>query len=280
MQGVDYSFSRPDLACLKRNGYGFVVRYIAAGQSAKEATRTEVDALIAAGLLVVLVYQDGRSDMLRGRDEGVHDAKVAKAEAAKVGQPTNRPIYFALDRDPGSLTDAQIDACRAYLNGAVSVLGRHRVGVYAGYRGIEELCPRWAPWGWQTYAWSRGQISSKAHFRQYRNGVDLCGGQVDLNETYRPDFGQWPSTEAAPPTSPPDLEEDDVKGILVQAKGDPHWWFVCGLGRRWVRSPGHANMLIFLGWAAAQENNQPFVWDRKDILQFPLLDGSPKPSGW
>lgn len=206
--GVDYSFSRPSPACLRRQGHEFVVRYLSASSSAKNLDAHELARLWNAGLAVVLVYQDGTSDMLRGHAEGVRDAHAAKAGADALDWPTHRPIYFALDQDPGPLSTAQIGACRLYLDGAASVLGRQRVGVYAGYRGIELLCPRWAPWGWQTYAWSRGRISDRAHFRQYRNGVRLCGGDVDLNETYRADFGQWPTGTSQP--DPPNMGDDDM----------------------------------------------------------------------
>lgn len=194
MQGVDYSFSRPDINCLWQNGHRFVVRYTSNGTSSKNATKAEVDSLKARGFQVVIVHQNGTSDMLQGRDKGVRDATIAKEKTAALGMPSNRPIYFALDQDPDPLSNAQLDACKAYLDGAASVIGRNRVGLYAGYRGIDVLCPHWAPWAWQTYAWSGGRISNKAHFRQYRNGVRLCGGDVDLNETYKPDFGQWPIT--------------------------------------------------------------------------------------
>lgn len=209
-RGVDYSFSRPDIDCLWRAGYRFAVRYATGLSSRKQADRAELAALIARGFHVVVTYQDGTSDMLRGRDEGVKDAWAAAADARDFGMPADRPVYFTLDRDPNSLTASQMNAVKSYLDGAASVLGRQRVGIYAGFRGIEELVPRWAPWGWQTFAWSGGRISDKAHFRQYRNGVSTCGGQVDLNESYKPDFGQWPITAAQP-------EEDDMKAIELIA---------------------------------------------------------------
>lgn len=195
MRGIDYSFSRPDINCLWRSGQRFVVRYTSNGNSSKNASKAEIDALKAKGFKVVIVHQNGVGDMLQGADKGRLDAQYAKSKTEALGMPNNRPIYFALDQDPEPLSLGQLNTCRSYLDGAASVIGRNRVGVYAGYRGIEAFCPQWAPWGWQTYAWSGGRISSKAHFRQYRNGVHLCGGDVDLNETYQPDFGQWPHEE-------------------------------------------------------------------------------------
>jgi hypothetical protein len=211
-EGVDYSFSRPNLDCLKANGVKFVVRYTSNGTSSKNITKAEADALRERGIQIVIVHQNGTNDMLQGRSKGVMDATSARMKTDLVGMPPDRPIYFALDQDPGPLSDTQINACKAYLDGCASVLGRHRVGLYAGYRGIELLCPTHAPWGWQTYAWSRGRISEKAHFRQYLNGVAMCGGEVDLNESYRPDFGQWPIAGATPPPRVDEIpqEYDDM----------------------------------------------------------------------
>jgi hypothetical protein len=191
LQGVDYSFSRPNLPCMWNNGQRYVIRYLSNTNSSKNTSRGEVDALKRQGFKVVLVYEDTAGAMLRGYDEGVADARVAKDFAARVGCPTNRPIYFALDVDPNPLSNSQMAACQAYLNGCADVLGARRVGLYAGWRGIENLN---CAWYWQTYAWSGGRRSGKAHFRQYKNGVDMCGGEVDLNEAYKSDFGQWPLT--------------------------------------------------------------------------------------
>lgn len=194
LHGVDYSFARPWLNCLHDRGMRFVVRYLSAGNSAKNLTLDEKDSILNHGLKLVIVYQDGTSDPLRGRDEGVKDASAALRKANALGVPSDRPIYFALDQDPSGLTHSQKEAVRQYSHGAASVLGRNRIGLYGGYDAIESFCPNYFPWGWQTYAWSRGRISAKAHFRQYRNGVQFCGGEVDFNETYDIDFGQWPIT--------------------------------------------------------------------------------------
>jgi Domain of unknown function (DUF1906) len=147
--------------------------------------------LRAARLRIALVFQTTAAFMLNGFNEGVEDAGQAEAMADGLGI-TGRPIYFALDIDPRGLSSSQWDAVKAYLNGAASVIGRDRVGVYGGFKAIDVLVPTWAPWGWQTYAWSAGQLSGKANLFQYQNGVQLCGGEVDLCRSLTPDFGQWP----------------------------------------------------------------------------------------
>lgn len=206
LEGVDYSGSRPDLRCLEAEGKTFVVRYVSVGPHSKNMTKAEVDALIAAGISVVTVYEESAGEMLDGFESGRTAARRARRMAADAGMPDNRPIYFALDIDPNPLSGAEIAACRRFLDGAANEIGRDNVGVYAGFRGIELLCPDSAPWGWQTFAWSKnhdtGQIrwSAKAQLQQYRNGQKLCAdiahpgkkAVVDFDRSTADDFGQWP----------------------------------------------------------------------------------------
>jgi|GEM_PF-2640574 len=53
----------------------------------------------------------------------------------------------------------------------------YEAGVYGSYEVIEEMAKRGAcRHFWQTYAWSRGQKSSRANLYQYRNNVKVAGG--------------------------------------------------------------------------------------------------------
>jgi Domain of unknown function (DUF1906) len=204
--GVDYSYSRPDPACLRAAGYTFAVRYLHP-TSSKSLDLAEARLLLAAGLDIVSNYEASTAGwMFDGYSRGQAAARDALAIATGCGMPAGRPIYYSLDVDPGPLTTAQWDAVKRCLDGAASVHGRASVGVYGGWKALEVLCPAWAPWGWQTYAWSAGRISARAHLRQYRNGVAMCGGDVDLNESYAADFGQW-----HPPTTI--LQEDPFMAL-------------------------------------------------------------------
>jgi hypothetical protein len=46
-------------------------------------------------------------------------------------------------------------------------------------------------WGWQTYAWSGGRLSTRAQLYQYSNGHTLAGVSCDYNRSLAADFGQW-----------------------------------------------------------------------------------------
>ena len=192
VEGVDYSWARPSPTCLYQNGKRFVFRYLGDDDTGENLRPAERDQLHAAGLRIGLVWQTGKAFMIQGtEDEGLVDANIAKTQARELGQPTNLPIFFSLDVDPNVLTSTQWSKCENYLEGVHTVLGVARTGVYGGYRAIERLVPTYAAWGWQTYAWSSFKVggrmmvrwSDKAHLRQYRNDIDVCGGRVDLTRS-------------------------------------------------------------------------------------------------
>jgi len=188
-KGLDY-VSKPDLDVVKRLGFSFVVRY--AATTAKGITKAEAVDLHAHGLGIALVYESHAARAREGRIAGYADGRTALANARAIGFPDTRPIYFAVDYNAPEADQSAIDQ---YLQGVASFIGASRVGVYGSF-GVVERCYAHgsAAWFWQTYAWSAGRISSHAHFRQYLNGQMVGGAGVDLNETYRTDFGAWVPT--------------------------------------------------------------------------------------
>lgn len=199
LEGVDYSYNPPDPAELYRLGKRFAVRYIGTPTIAKNLTVADANGLRAAGLDIVAVCQQSKTFVLGGYDVGRTAAQEAVADAAKYGMPSGRPIYFALDTNPTTFTAEQWSAVEGFFAGAASVMGRGRVGVYGGLLAIERLVPTHATYGWQTYAWSGGQLSSKARLYQYQNGVSLADGLVDLDRSLHADYGQWGYGSTEPP---------------------------------------------------------------------------------
>jgi hypothetical protein len=103
--------------------------------------------------------------------------------------PAGRPVYFAVDWDASSGQQSAINAC---LDGAASVLGRDRVGIYGGYGPVSRApSSGHATWAWQTYAWSGGQWAKGAQLQQYSNGHTLGGVGCDYDRATTSDFGQW-----------------------------------------------------------------------------------------
>jgi Domain of unknown function (DUF1906) len=198
--GVDYAWARPTPASLVADGYGFVARYLSYDTTGKNLTLSEADALIAAGLDVVVVWEEGANDALSGYDLGVTEAQAAASQALACGQPPTRPIYFAIDFDATTAQQATLDE---YFEGVASVIGLDRTGAYAGYGAIDGLFNDGKiTWGWQTYAWSSGQWDSRAQLRQTLNDIGP-DGEMDQDQSMVSDFGEWGPGSVPPITPPP-----------------------------------------------------------------------------
>lgn len=204
MEGIDYSWGRPDPQCLHSKGKRFAVRYVSFNTTGKNISAGEARVLTAAGLSIVTNWENKASDQMGGRSAGRAHAGVAVALHEKAGGPPDRPIYFSTDFDASA---SNLDVCREYWRGAADEIGRDRVGVYGGYRTIAYAANNDIRWLWQTYAWSGGRWHPRANLQQYRNGVVLCGGDVDLDRALTDDFGQWKIGEKVAITN------DDVRAI-------------------------------------------------------------------
>ena len=201
-KGVDYSDARPSPSGLRADGYTFAVRYLSY-YAPKNLTKTEADELKAAGLNVVVVWEDGAQNSLGGYSQGVKDAKEAEAQASADGMPSGRPIYFAIDFDAQASEQGTINS---YFDGVASVIGRARTGAYGGYYPIQRLfADGKITFGWQTYAWSYGNWESRAQLRQVLNDITAAGDSncCDKDVAVAGDFGQWWNVGKAPPPPPP-----------------------------------------------------------------------------
>lgn len=188
IEGVDYAWSRPDPAELYAAGKRFASRYLSYDRTGKNLTAGEAAQLAAAGIAVVCNWEWQEGDASNGYDTGRTYALEAVRQAAAVGMPAGRPIYFSVDFDPAGAYDA-VDA---YFRGIASVLPVEQIGAYGGYDTIDHLLSAGLiRWAWQTYAWSAGRWHPGAHVQQYRNGVIIAGGDLDLNRALVDDFGQW-----------------------------------------------------------------------------------------
>jgi hypothetical protein len=195
--GVDYAWSHPGGAALAAAGKRFAARYLSADPK-KNLGRAEAEDLAAHGISSVVVWESTATRPLAGRAAGISDAQTAAKQATAAGMPPSRPIYFAVDFDA---TAAQMPTVLAYLDGAASVLGRARTGVYGGIRTVQAaLDGGHAAWAWQTRAWSAGRWDPRAHIRQGTTAV-IGGVSCDLNTATVADYGQWT------PGRTPDLED-------------------------------------------------------------------------
>lgn len=186
--GLDYT-NGPPISVLKSAGVTFVCRYLSevnAATQVKLLTANEAKTLASAGIAIVSNYEWYGNRALESAASGVQDAQIAASQHAACGGTSDRPIYFSVDCDCAGEQTAD------YFRGVASVLGLSRTGAYGSYRVIKYLFDNHLiAWGWQTYAWSGGAWESRAHIRQYQNGVNLAGHSVDYDQSMQADYGQW-----------------------------------------------------------------------------------------
>lgn len=189
VEGVDYSTSRPDPKKLAAAGKQFVVRYGGPGTDDKHLHADELKRLTDAGISVV-ANAEGVASGFKGFSAGKSWAQSALTMFRNLGMPEDRPIYFSVDWDAGVKDWSYVDDA---LDGAASVLGKNRVGVYGSYYTLAHAhLAGTATWYWQTFAWSGGKTPAPyTHLYQYRNGVNVAGGDCDLDRALRDDYGQW-----------------------------------------------------------------------------------------
>lgn len=194
-------------------GIKFAARYLVPVQYAwKRLTRAEAEAITAAVIQIVSVFQRGKNDAAGGAINGIRDGMTAYEEAKLIDQPEGTAIYFAVDYNA---QPKDYDVIEAYLRAAATKLPGYEVGVYASYAVVEEMARRCAcKHFWQTYAWSGGKRSEKANIYQYKNGQTLAGHEVDLNDSFGGE-GWWDTVEKQPVEDKFDKESaEEVIAIL------------------------------------------------------------------
>lgn len=264
---VDFSFQHPDAAKLKAAGITGVVRYVSpAVNSPKNITPEEAGRLRQAGLDIALVYEWYAERPKEGRAAGIADAQVALAQANAIGFPGDRPIYAAIDWDASPGEQAAINA---YMEGFQSVLGKRGRAAYGGYWIIKRLFEAGLiDFGWQTYAWSGGNVHPDACLYQNLNGQALAGGVIDYNEPRKADWGQWKASSDAsiPPAEnpkPPVVDGDytvksgDTLGALAAAWGTTVDSIIAANRDKYPKIGTGSNAFIGAGWSIRRPGTVP-----------------------
>lgn len=182
--GIDFAWGGPPGSVARAHGAHFGVSYLSG--TSKDWTRSKIASYRSAGLGVVSVWETGQKRAVSGYSAGYWDARAASREAAALGQPKGRPIFFAVD------TDASAASVAPYFAGVRAAIGKSRTGVYGGYSVVAGLYARGLiGHAWQTLAWSYGHWDGRACLRQTGINRSWFGYSVDNDLALCADYGQW-----------------------------------------------------------------------------------------
>jgi len=230
---LDYSAGVPPAAAIRAAGHDGVIRYISPPRASwmlgKPIQKAELGDLQAHGLGVAFVWQFGKeddSDVMRGRDGGLADARAAQRKLDEL-DCSDYPVFFAVDF-PISLDEWNATASE-YFRACCETLGRERVGIYGHSRviawaAVDEVIADLGDGkflAWQTAAWSGGVLSTEAVLYQ-RPGSETVGGvDCDINFALADYWGQHPNGTAShapiPAPETPTQEEGGTMEIRYDA---------------------------------------------------------------
>jgi phosphatidylserine/phosphatidylglycerophosphate/cardiolipin synthase-like enzyme len=189
--GIDASVNTTaSLNCLAAAGFGFVARYYG-GSAGKRLTRAEAEAISAAGMQVVAVWESASTSVgYFSHDKGLADGRAAYRYAnGTIGQPAGTPIYFAVDYDaaPGHVSGAIGEYFRGVreafaLEGAGNP--RYTVAVYGSGRVCRALLASGAvshTWLAQSTGWAGYNDFVDWNIKQHAEQT-LCGIRVDTDD--------------------------------------------------------------------------------------------------
>ena len=161
-KGLDVAVnSTPQIGCLGEKGYAFIGRYYNTNRPSKNLTRAEAQALSAAGITIVVVWENGFPTTAGyfSHAKGVADATAALGLASGIGQPAGSAIYFAVDYD--ALAADVSGPVTAYFQGVKSVFDAAPVQYAAGVYGSGATCQSLLNAGLVTFCW----LSQSTGFR-------------------------------------------------------------------------------------------------------------------
>lgn len=179
-------------ACLKQAGIDFVFRYYSSTttQPEKRLTKPEAEAILGAGLLLAIVYEDlPTTAEYFSNARGYQDATNAVKTAVSLGQPAGSAIYFAVDYNANSVESSGpiLDYFKGVHQGirdaSAGGVSSYSVGVY----GSGDVCDfikgqvGLARYSWlsESTGWNGSSTYAAWDVNQAIPTGDLCGFAVD-----------------------------------------------------------------------------------------------------
>ncbi len=166
-QGIDTAarITAAQAKKLKAEGVSFVGRYLVPEAYSKSVTAQEIEALRAADLAILLVWEIGAQAIKGGAPQGAMDGARARELAEKFGIPSGTCIYFACDYN---IQANDLILAEQYIKAAQASLGKYEAGLYGPFTVVDFLSARKACRKfWQCVAWSP-RFSENANVRQYQ----------------------------------------------------------------------------------------------------------------
>jgi hypothetical protein len=211
-------------AALKQAGMGAgLIRYACGGRSDVNITAAEVADLRAHGVSVGIVLEH-QADWLLSMDSVPSRVLASREVTRSVGLPDG-VTYMAADWDctnggpvvPGGLGERNLRSILTSLQRAATVIGPDNVGFYGSKFAIDWLLIHapWLRWYWQTEAWSQGERSQHACLYQRAQSVSVAGVVVDVDEVWKPQWGQ----RAHPQPKPIDHHYEDYPDATFRIDG-------------------------------------------------------------
>ncbi len=168
-------------------GASFVCRYL------KNLIKTEVDALHAAGLSIVLIWEHEAERALAGYEGGLDDGLDARTMAMVLGAPEHVAVFATVDFDP------TLDQQKVVLDYLRAFALRGMSGNYAS----GAICQACIDGGIGSYSWLAGGMGMRGSVEFAASGrasiiqdvgdkqhLDL-GIAIDSDTAYVEDYGAW-----------------------------------------------------------------------------------------
>lgn len=205
---TDWGEGAVKMADVKSTGMTGICRYMSRNQKKNLTVKQRNDAL-ALGLDIVLVFEDSATRATEGTDAGRADAFFSVLFAQQIGAPPGMTLRTTVD------TDTTWDRVRPYIVAWNETAAAHGYNgdLYAGFPVLAGAYDAGqSARGWQTVAWSKGQVHHSAVLLQDQFHVNISGVDCDSSLVLG-DVNGWRAQTHPTPTP----KDDDMEKVLYVA---------------------------------------------------------------
>lgn len=264
--GVDYAWAKPVPANIAAAGYRFVVRYLS-NDVTKNISSAEAAALLAAGLDIGLVWEDGAENAVLGATQGTIDGQKAVALAKPLPHGPGAVIFANVG--DFAAAPSQMAAIAAYYDAFANLV--RAAGWTPGGYGTGWILDQLAASGRKGVWWQNAMDNNGVSGSQ----VQACSGvyqRVSPTRTIAGAVGEYdeniivnnavvpfwtPNPTPVPPPAPPKptpvptpTEVDSMIQFVAKSADAPEYWLVTEAGtlsqRKHIPTESDAGVLYAL----------------------------------